>query len=118
MRPPWRFQRQQFSLGGGHGVVLAGLLGQGGVVDQPLGGVGTGHQVSQLELGVLLLEDRTAELLALLGVLDGLLDGALGDAQSLGGDADPAAVQRGHGQVEAPDSPCPACSPWARCSSP
>jgi hypothetical protein len=45
--------------------------------------------------------DGLAELDALLGVRDGRLKGALGDAQRLGRDADAAAVQRGHGDLEA-----------------
>ena len=50
----------------------------------------------KLELAQALLE-----LDALLGVLDGLEDGALAQAQGLRGDADAAAVQRLHGDLEA-----------------
>ena len=57
--------------------------------------------VSQLELGVLELGDAPAELDALLGVLDGLLDGSLGQTQGLGGNTDTAAVQGLHGDTEA-----------------
>ena len=77
------------------------LLLHGGGVHQVLGGLGAGVHIGQLELGVLLLGDGTAELDALLGVGDGLLDRTLSDAQGLGGDADTAAVQRLHGQGEA-----------------
>ena len=57
--------------------------------------------VSQLELGVLELGDALAELDALLGILDGLLHGALAQAQSLRSDTDTAAVQSLHGDLEA-----------------
>src|SRR5699024_8981090 len=70
-------------------------------IDQILGGVHAGLHLSQLELGVLELGDAAAELLALLDVGHGLVDGALSDAQSLGSDADTAAVQGSHGQLEA-----------------
>ena len=40
-------------------------------------------------------------MLTLFDVGNGLVDGALGNAQSLGSDADTAAVQRSHGQLEA-----------------
>ncbi len=43
---------------------------------------------------------RRTELLPLLGVGQGPLEGAFGDAQSLGGDADAAAVQGVHGDLE------------------
>ena len=42
-----------------------------------------------------------AELLALLGVGERLLEGPLGDADRLGGDADAAAVEGRHGDLEA-----------------
>jgi len=57
--------------------------------------------IRQLELGVLELGDALTELYALLGVLDGFLNGALTDTQSLGSDADTAAVQRLHSDLEA-----------------
>ena len=60
-----------------------------------------GVHLGQLELGVLELGDTLAELDALLGVLDGLLHGALAQTQSLRGDTDTAAVQRLHGDLEA-----------------
>ncbi len=49
------------------------LLLHGGRVDQVLGGVHLGVHIRQLELGVLELADGLAELDALLGVLDGLV---------------------------------------------
>ena len=60
-----------------------------------------GVHIGQLELGVLELGDASAELHALLGVLDGLLHGALAQAQSLRSDTDTAAVQSLHGDLEA-----------------
>ncbi len=45
--------------------------------------------------------ERLAELLALLGVGERLLESALGDADRLGRDADAAAVERRHGDLEA-----------------
>ena len=57
--------------------------------------------VGQLELGVLELAQALAELDTLLRVLDSLVDSALAQAQGLRGDADPAAVQGLHGDLEA-----------------
>ena len=57
--------------------------------------------IGQLELGVLELAQATAELDALLGVLDRLVDGALGKTQSLGSNADTAAVEGLHSDLEA-----------------
>ena len=57
--------------------------------------------VGQLELGVLELAQAAAKLDALLGVLDSLVDGALGKAESLGGDTDTAAVEGLHSDLEA-----------------
>ena len=61
------------------------LLLAGGGVDQELGGLHPGVHVGQLELGVLELAQALLELHALLGVLDGLVDGAFGKTESLGG---------------------------------
>ncbi len=69
--------------------VHGSLLLLGSCVDQILGGRQRGAFISgQLELGVLELCDGAAKLLALLDIGDGLVDGALGNAQSLGSDAD------------------------------
>ena len=57
--------------------------------------------VGQLELSVLELAQALAELDTLLRVLDSLVDSALAQAQGLRGDADPAAVQGLHGDLEA-----------------
>ena len=84
-------------LGAVHGL----LLFQASLINQILGSVNAGFHLSQLELGVLELGDGAAELLTLFDVGNGLVDGALGNAQSLGSDADTAAVQRSHGQLEA-----------------
>ena len=77
------------------------LLLHGGGVHQVLGGLHPGVHVGQLELGVLELAQALLELHALLGVLHGLVDGALAQAQSLRGDADTASVQGHHGDLEA-----------------
>ena len=78
-----------------------GLLQLGGGVDQEPGAAQLGGHVGNLEGHVLLLADGLAELDPLLGVLHGGLIGPLGDAQGLSGNADPAAVQGGHGDLEA-----------------
>ena len=77
------------------------LLQLGGGVDQEPGAAQLGGHVGQLEGQGLLGGDGLAELDALLGVLQGGLVGPLGDAQGLGRDADAAAVQGGHGDLEA-----------------
>ena len=92
---------EQLGHGGVHGVGLVVLLLAGGGVHQVLSGLHTGVHVGQLELGVLELAQTLLELNALLGVLDGLVNGALAQAQSLRGDADTAAVQGLHGDLEA-----------------
>ena len=58
-------------------------------------------QLCHLEGQILLLVQGLAELLPLHQIFPGDLKGALGDAQALGRHADPAAVQRLHGQLEA-----------------
>ena len=65
------------------------------------GGLHFGLEVGHLELRVLELGDAAAELLALLGVLDGLVHSTLGDAEGLAGDTDTAAVEGLHGEAEA-----------------
>ncbi len=57
--------------------------------------------VGQLELGVLELAQAATKLDTLLGVLDSLVDGALGKTESLRGDTDTAAVEGLHGDLEA-----------------
>ena len=92
---------EQLRHGGVHGIVLVILLLHGSGVHQVLGGLHPGVHIGQLELGVLELAQALAELDTLLGVLDGLVDSALAQAQGLRGDADPAAVQGLHGDREA-----------------
>ena len=87
--------------GGLHAVGDVGLLQLGGGVDQEPGAAQLGGHVGNLEGHVLLLADGLAELNPLLGVLHGGLIGPLGDAQRLSRDADTAAVQGGHGDLEA-----------------
>ena len=58
-----------------------------------------GLHLRQLELGVLELGDGLAELLALLHVGHGLVNGPLGDAHCLGADADAPAGQGTHGDL-------------------
>ena len=77
------------------------LLLHGSGVDQELSSLHPGVHLGQLELGVLELGDTLTELDTLLGVLDGLLHGALAQTQSLRGDTDTTAVQRLHGDLEA-----------------
>ena len=68
------------------------LLLQSGSINQILSSLNTSLHLSQLELGVLESSDGTAELLALLDESNGLLQSALGNAQSLRSDADTAAA--------------------------
>ena len=77
------------------------LLGHSSAIDQQTSSVDLGLHVSQLELGVLEGRQGLAELLAVLQVGDALVDGALSDTQSLSGNADTAAVQQHHGDLEA-----------------
>ncbi|CAN4021913.1 Spermidine/putrescine-binding periplasmic protein, partial [Dysosmobacter welbionis] len=103
-------------LGGGqHGVLRAEQLGHGrllgealalalqhgGLIGQQAARLGAHRHVGEGELGVLELADGLAELDTALGVGHGLFHGALGNAQSLGRDADAAAVQGLHGDLEA-----------------
>ena len=70
-------------------------------IDQELRSLHAGVHVGQLELGILELRQTLMELDTLLRVLDGLLNSALAKAERLGGDADTAAVERLHGDLEA-----------------
>ena len=63
---------------------------------QQAGGVDAGLHVGQLEGDGLVLDDGPVELLALLGVLEGVLVGSAGDADRLGADRWPAGLERGH----------------------
>ena len=76
--------REELGHGSVHGVILVILLLHSGSVNEVLGSLSAGVHVGQLELGVLELCDGAAKLLALLDIGDGLVDGSLGNAQSLG----------------------------------
>ena len=96
------------SLGGeqlGHGrlggIGLPGVLDGGRPVDQHPGSVHPGLHLCQHKLSVLELGDGSAELAPILDVLHRLVDGTLGDAQCLSGDADAPTVQGHHGNLEA-----------------
>lgn len=71
------------------------------VVHRGLDGQHLGLELGQLEFGVLEFDERLAECLAFLGVLDGLDQGALGHAGADGGDDQPLAGQLFHELVEA-----------------
>ena len=87
--------------GGFHAVGRVGLLQLCRAVDEKTGSAELGGHIRDLERDALLLADRLAELDAFLGVFHRGLVGALGDAKSLGSNADAAAVQGGHGDLEA-----------------
>ncbi len=65
------------------------------------GGLDLRRHVGQLELDRLMLGDRLAECPALLGVLEGQLQRALGEADAAGGDVDAAELERVHHLAEA-----------------
>ena len=84
---------------------LNGSPGQhprGGVVVGQPGGVRLQLHVGDLELDRLVVADRLAEGVALLRVLDRLVDAALGEADGQGGDGDPALVEDPQELGEAP----------------
>ena len=89
----------------GHGrlgaVGLVVLLELSGGIHQHPGTAQLGGHVSQLEADGLIEADGLAELDTLLGVVHRGLIGPLGNAQRLSRDADTAAVQGGHGDLEA-----------------
>jgi hypothetical protein len=66
--------------------VLALLLHPGGVVSEETSGLDLGSDLGEGELHALEVSDGLAELLALEGVRDGLVEGSLGDADHLGSD--------------------------------
>src|SRR5436305_14645532 len=92
---------EQLGLGGFEGVALLVLLGPRRLPGEQAGGVELGRHVREVELDRLEVGEMGAELLALLRVGQRLLEGPLGDADRLGGDADAAAVEGGHGDLEA-----------------
>ena len=84
---------------GGLGIIL--VLHLSGEVHQLLGGGQLRRHVGDHEGNRLVLADGLAELDALLGVLDGLIEAALRDADGLGGNTQTAAVERLHRVDEA-----------------
>ena len=73
----------------------------GGQIEQRARRLEIGRHVSQLELGVLELGNGFAELLALLHIDYRLIKAALRPAQRAGADVQPAAIEPGHGKLEA-----------------
>ncbi len=72
-----------------------------GLVQQLAGGGGADFHVGELELDRLELVDRLAELAALAGVGDGVVGGALGDSDGLGGGAEARALERAERDAQA-----------------
>ena len=79
----------------------AGLLLARRGDDQVLGGLDARRHVGELELDRLVVADRLAEGDALLGVLQGQLEGPHGRAEAAGRDVDAAGLDAGHHLVEA-----------------
>src|SRR5690606_30730606 len=100
-----RLAGQQLGHGDLLGVPPAGapalVVQDGGPVDHQACSLNLGGHVGQLELDGLEVGDGPAELLALLGVAQRLVQGGLGDAHSLGGDTHPAVVQGCQGDAVA-----------------
>src|SRR5207237_8333456 len=72
-----------------------------GGADEQRRGVDARLHVRQLESDGLVLDDRPAELLALLGVVEGVLVGGPGDADGLGADGWACRLERRHGRLAA-----------------
>src|SRR5690606_30413947 len=81
---------------------LAGLLVLGGVAGEQPGGLQPGGHVGQLELDGLVLGDGLAEGRALLGVVEGGVEGGPGDADGPGGDVDAAVLAHAEELGQAP----------------
>ena len=81
--------------------VVAALGAAGGGVGHLAGRLDLHAHVGEQELQALELRDRLAELLALLGVAERVVERALGDADGLGGDGDPGVVEGPHRGLEA-----------------
>ena len=73
----------------------------GGVVDQQARGFHFGRHLGELELHALEIGDGLAELLALFGVGDGVIERALGETDHLRADGDAALVERFDGDLVA-----------------
>ncbi len=95
------FCRVQFCLCRFYGVHLLGSLRHSSLVNKELCRLNLGCHVSKLELRILECADRSAELLSLLHISDGVVESALCQTERLGSDTDTAAVQRVHSDVEA-----------------
>ena len=80
---------------------LARVAQRGGAVGEPAGRLQLGGDVGQLELHRLELRDRLAELLALLGVVEGEVEHGLGEAERQRGDGDAADLERPQELAEA-----------------
>ena len=93
--------RKQLRHGSFHRINLLRILGESSTIDEKLRSFNLRLHVSQLELRILELGNRTAELLSFLDVFHRLLESAFGNAESLSGNADTAAVERVHGNLEA-----------------
>ena len=87
--------------GGLHAVGDVLLLQLRRRVDEKSGAAQLGGHIRQLEGNGLLCRNGLSELDALLGIGQRVLKGPLGDTQRLRRDTDAAAVQRGHGDLEA-----------------
>ena len=87
--------------GGLHPIGDMGLLLLGSGVDQEAGTAQLGGHIRQFEGDPLLEAHGLAELDPLLGIGQSVLVGPLGNPQGLGGHADAAAVQGGHGDLKA-----------------
>src|SRR6185369_1467387 len=108
------FGRAHLAHGRLHGVVHLVVLHPGRLVDKQLAHLDAGVHVGQLELDRLEVADRSAELLALLGVGQRSLESPLGNAERLGSNADPAPVESLHGDLE----PLPFLSKQVGCRNP
>src|SRR5687767_8153895 len=85
---------EQLRLGALDGVRVAGLLQARGAPGQRAGGLDLRLHVGELLLDRAEPADRAAERVALLGVAARRVQRGLGDPDRLGGDPDPAAVER------------------------
>ena len=74
---------------------------EGGVVEEGAGGFDFGVHVGEHELDGLEFGDGFAEGFAGRGEFDGFVEGALGEADGLRGDADASAIESGESDLEA-----------------
>ena len=87
------FAGEELGHGGFLEVLRAGVLEPGRVVDHEAGGFDLHRHAGELELHGLEFGEGFAELLALAGVAEGVVEGALRQADELGADADAAFVE-------------------------